>query len=405
MAGGLASKSAASYPRRALRAHARFMISVAFGLAVMTAAYVVPLRHHHPSRSRSSARTTCMATSFPRADVAVWRCSGATSRHFARRARPTAARSCSSTPATPSRRGIESNLSEGALVVDAYNMLGYTAAAIGNHEFDFGPVDAFRPSEHPDPQGALKAIAARARYPFLAANLVDGSTGSPVGLAECRTLGHGQRGRIARRHHRSDDGRRAGRRWRSTSMGCACRRWRRPESEAAALRSRGADLVLLTIHAGGRCTQFADPHDLSSCDAGSEIVRLVHDLPDGTLDGIVAGHTHAGMAHIVDGIPIIEALWGGRAFGRMDLTIDRATNKVTRTRLFPPQDLCGKVNAAGDACVNESADGAVKARYEGRTIEPDADVIRAMEPAPPPGARSTSSPASRNGGHRHQTQS
>ncbi len=35
--------------------------------------------------------------------------------------------------------GIESDLSEGAIVVDAYNALGYTAAVIGNHEFDFGP--------------------------------------------------------------------------------------------------------------------------------------------------------------------------------------------------------------------------------------------------------------------------
>ena len=40
--------------------------------------------------------------------------------------------------------GIESNLSEGALVVDAFNAMGYAAAAIGNHEFDFGPVDALR---------------------------------------------------------------------------------------------------------------------------------------------------------------------------------------------------------------------------------------------------------------------
>ena len=37
--------------------------------------------------------------------------------------------------------GIESNLSEGAVVVDAFNALGYTAAAIGNHEFDFGDAD------------------------------------------------------------------------------------------------------------------------------------------------------------------------------------------------------------------------------------------------------------------------
>ena len=64
--------------------------------------------------------------------------------------------------------GIESNLSEGGLVVDAYNALGYAAAAIGNHEFDFGGLDQFDPADDPDPRGAIKAIAARARYPVLA---------------------------------------------------------------------------------------------------------------------------------------------------------------------------------------------------------------------------------------------
>src|SRR5262252_10806298 len=34
---------------------------------------------------------------------------------------------------------LESNLGEGADMVRAYNQLGYAAAAIGNHEFDYGP--------------------------------------------------------------------------------------------------------------------------------------------------------------------------------------------------------------------------------------------------------------------------
>jgi len=33
---------------------------------------------------------------------------------------------------------LESNLTEGAAVVEAFNALGYAAAAVGNHEFDFG---------------------------------------------------------------------------------------------------------------------------------------------------------------------------------------------------------------------------------------------------------------------------
>ena len=76
---------------------------------------------------------------------------------------------------------VESNLSEGAVVVDAYNAMGYTAEAIGNHDFDFGSVDSPAARQLPgDPRGALKARAAQARYPFLAANLIDEATGRPV---------------------------------------------------------------------------------------------------------------------------------------------------------------------------------------------------------------------------------
>src|SRR5690606_781297 len=35
--------------------------------------------------------------------------------------------------------------------------------------------------------------------------------------------------------------------------------------EASALRARGADVVLVAAHAGGRCERFDDPRDLSSC--------------------------------------------------------------------------------------------------------------------------------------------
>ena len=83
--------------------------------------------------------------------------------------------------------GIESNLSEGVLVVDAYNALGYDALAIGNHEFDYGALDTVAgDGASPDMRGALKAAAARARFPFLAANLIDESTGHPVAWPNVR---------------------------------------------------------------------------------------------------------------------------------------------------------------------------------------------------------------------------
>ena len=70
---------------------------------------------------------------------------------------------------------LESNLNEGAIVISAYNAMRYDAAAIGNHEFDFGPVGpaTFAESPQDDPLGAIKARATQARFPFLAANIID----------------------------------------------------------------------------------------------------------------------------------------------------------------------------------------------------------------------------------------
>ena len=77
---------------------------------------------------------------------------------------------------------LESGLNEGAAVVRAYNTLGYSAVAIGNHEFDYGPVGPDETVQKPgeDPRGALKARASEARFPFLAANTIDDATGKPV---------------------------------------------------------------------------------------------------------------------------------------------------------------------------------------------------------------------------------
>src|SRR5450432_1788836 len=70
---------------------------------------------------------------------------------------------------------LESNLAEGAPVIAAFNAIGYDAVAIGNHEFDFGPVGPAVTPQAPgdDARGALKARAAQAHFPLLDANLLD----------------------------------------------------------------------------------------------------------------------------------------------------------------------------------------------------------------------------------------
>jgi 5'-nucleotidase len=288
--------------------------------------------------------------------------------------------------------GIESNLSEGLVVVDAYNAIGYTALAVGNHDFDYGPVDAREPAAEwlpryvhgaapSDMQGALKAAAARARFPFLAANIVDAATGKPVtwpnvvpsALVEAAGVRVGLLGTITETGLRQTLA--------AHVVGLATRPLAPAiAEEARALRERGADIVVLATHAGGWCGETSDPHDLSSCDDGSEIFRLARELPRGTLQAIVAGHTHGTVAHFVNDVPIISVPNFGVQFGRMDLTFDRSLREIAALRIHAPQSVCARVEAEPRSGKCAVAPAGIVARYEGRPVTPSAAVAAAIEP-------------------------
>jgi 2',3'-cyclic-nucleotide 2'-phosphodiesterase (5'-nucleotidase family) len=291
--------------------------------------------------------------------------------------------------------GIESNLSEGAVVVDAYNALGYTAAAVGNHEFEFGDVDRWDARDAPstDPRGALKARAAQARFPFLAANLLDARTGQPVewpnvrpsvivdaagipvGIVGVMTL-YG----LSQTLQANVGG---------LSVAPLATTI---EAEASKLRAGGAKVVVVAAHAGGSCATLTTPTDLSSCDLTSEIVEVVEHLPRGLVDVVVAGHTHAAMAHEVAGVAIVQAFSWGRAFSRVDVTLDRSTDRVTHVRIHEPQEVCAELDPTTGACAADTgrADAsraavtrtpAVPTRYEGQLVRPDGAIAAAMAPA------------------------
>ena len=274
--------------------------------------------------------------------------------------------------------GIESNLSEGWLVVDAYNALGYHALAIGNHEFEYGALDTVAGDGAPlDMRGALKAAAARARFPFLAANLIDEATGRPVAWPNVApsTIVNVAGVRVGIVGVMTYDG--LTQTLAANVQGLATAPLAPTvETEARRLRRRGADVVVVLAHAGGGCERFDDPADLSSCDNEAEIFRLARQLPRGLVDAIVAGHSHAAVAHEVAGIPIVQAYSRGAAFARLDLTVERGAG-VMSARLFEPQALCDAVGVDG-TCV---AGGAPPAHYEAAPVEPDAAVVAAMRPA------------------------
>lgn len=264
---------------------------------------------------------------------------------------------------------LASNLGEGQVVVDAYNLLGYDAAAIGNHEFDFGPEGpAAAPlSAHDDPRGALKARAKQARFAFLTANVKEETTNRILqGTNIAATAMFTRRGvKVGLIGVTTQDTARAtlARNFSGLQISPLARTI---TDHARVLRGRGAHVVIVAAHAGAACHDVSSPQDLSSCVGNREIFDVAQALPTGLVDAIVAGHTHAAVAHEVAGIPIIEAHSYGRAFGRVDLILDRKTKRVLRHRLFPPQDIC--VDTRAGTCLTNA--------YEARAVQADETLAR-----------------------------
>jgi 5'-nucleotidase len=277
---------------------------------------------------------------------------------------------------------LESNIAEGAPMVAAYNALRYDAVAIGNHEFDFGPEGpaAMPQSDDDDPRGALKARAAEADFPFLAANLIDESTGKAVDWPNVRPsyrvdaagvaigiIGLTSESTLSTTLSANVVG------LRIADLAQTIR------EEAVKLRADGAKLVIVTAHAGGECTDFDDPLDLSACEPNSEIFRVAQALPEGLVDLIIAGHVHKGIAHEVNGIPVISSWAGGLAFGRVDF--DLVGGNVVARRIFSPQLICSAVHRETGDCTNEDAAESDAAIYEGSAVIPDPAVMAVVAPA------------------------
>jgi 5'-nucleotidase len=280
---------------------------------------------------------------------------------------------------------LESDLGEGQATVSAMNRLGYAAMALGNHEFDYGPVGPAAAPDQPgdDAHGALKARMAESRFPWLAANLLDEATGrlpawpnlrSSV-VVEAAGLKVGVLGVVSAETLRlvtSENGR--GLRLAPLAETVA--------SEAAALRAGGCSVVVVVAHAGAGCKSLEDPDDLSSCEDG-ELLALARSLPPRLVDAIVGAHTHQAVAKRVNGIAVIESWSNGRGFGRVDLAVDRATGRVENAHIHQPRDLCATVYEGTQRCDAGADHGRsrVAATYEGAPVVPDAVLDRMLTPA------------------------
>ncbi|MCP3140465.1 bifunctional metallophosphatase/5'-nucleotidase [Pyxidicoccus xibeiensis] len=287
---------------------------------------------------------------------------------------------------------LPSNLTEGAVVIDVYNHLGFTAAAIGNHEFDYGPVGpgamASRPGE--DPLGALKARIRQARFPLLSANLREAATGErPAWTGNDGTHLVTVKGvKVGLLGLTTEDTPNVTNPANVASLRFLPLAPTAVES-ARSLRARGAEVVVVVAHAGGRCPDLKNPRDTSSCERGdAEIIAMLEALPPGTVDAVVAGHTHQPMGHFIAGVPVIETSGQSRSLGVVELFVDPASRRVVpeRTRIQAAIPLCEKVDAARGGCdgrrLREQPDvKLVPATFLGAPVVPDAEVARLLSPA------------------------
>jgi len=268
-----------------------------------------------------------------------------------------------------------SNLGEGQVVVEAYNKLGYTAVAVGNHEFDFGAVGS---SLLGDPRGALRARAKEAKFPFLAANVWETATAKPLAgdnlvpsaMVRLKGISIGLIGVTTIDTPKSTLA--------ENFAGLTVHPLVETiVAEAKLLRAKGADVIVVMAHAGGSCSRFDQPNELGSCKTSgseAEIITVAKSLPAGTVDAIVGGHTHAGVAHVVSNIPIIESYSSGRAFGRIDLWVDAKSRRVIGHDVFAPQNLCAeKPKNHGLDCITFE--------YEGKPVSPDPALLKFVRKA------------------------
>src|SRR5688572_126288 len=190
-----------------------------------------------------------------------------------------------------------SNLVFGRSVVAIYDALGYTASALGNHEFDWG-------------QDTLRARMRDARYAILGANVRDADgrdvpwirddtlvevNGVRVGVVGVATV---ETPRTTLAAHVSD------------------LRFVDPVpvvlEHARSLRERGAHLVVVVAHAGAFCDDEGDDR------CRGEIVELARGVGR-AVDVIVSGHTHSLVRTLDPGVAIVQARSNGRAVGVVDL--------------------------------------------------------------------------------------
>jgi 5'-nucleotidase / UDP-sugar diphosphatase len=211
---------------------------------------------------------------------------------------------------------------DGEPTIEVLNAMHYDAAAIGNHEFDFGPE-------------GLRERTAQAEFPFLAANLLDAETGERSDLAlpyVIQEVGDVQVGIIGLASIRTP----------KTTMpthveGLTFAPYAETlETIVPEAKDEGADVLVVISHMCSR-----------------EMESLAQTAADLGIVMIGGGHCHERVNHIADsGVLLIESGAYMQAYTRVDLTVDARTGEVIESTAQIKDNLTGPHDEAVAAIVD-----------------------------------------------------
>jgi len=222
---------------------------------------------------------------------------------------------------------LESNITKGRAVIEFFNLLGLDAAALGNHELDYGPDVPGRVTVLPneDGMGNLTSLLKILKYPMISANFVS----DPI--QSCATPGPycnalRQQTILQPRVIFQRGGKKvcvAGATTAATGNitnpdFIRGKRFLDPEpivaAEAKWLReTEKCDWLLLNIHEGLRYEP--DGKTLKKI----ALLPILEHLPHSTFDAVIGGHSHVQVQTQINGMPIIQTGTAAKVVGVLHL--------------------------------------------------------------------------------------
>ncbi|WP_228124637.1 bifunctional metallophosphatase/5'-nucleotidase [Glaciimonas soli] len=206
--------------------------------------------------------------------------------------------------------------------ISTLNQLDMRVSSVGNHEFDQGSAELLRyqhggcKSNRPDKACHFEEHFSGAKFSYLAANVIDKSSGRPLmapyRIEQVRGIKIAFIGAVVRETEKmvSADG------ISNVSFideADAINQWI-PE-----IKAQGVSAIVVLIHQGG---ETAEPFDMAACTRlRGPIVDIVKRL-DPAIRLVISAHTHNGYTCQVDGRTVTQGESFGHMLTRIKLTID-----------------------------------------------------------------------------------